>query len=95
MKYYIAAIISFIALLFYSLPWSYGATHGALGFYIIAFLWFMVLGWIVLIVQLYFFVLLRKRNNPKWKHHLIGSSLIGLSYIGFLWGLSNGYIVTV
>jgi len=95
MKNYIGASIFIIALLVYSLPWYFGEPYAVLGLYGIALVWFLVVGWLVLVYQLYSFVVLKKRNNPTWKHHLIASFIIIVSYIGYIWGISNGYMLRV
>lgn len=94
MKYYIAAIFSNIALLLYSLPWTYGANHTTLGFYLIAFFWF-IFAWIILLVQIIFCIKLKIAKDINWKHHLLASCLIVISYVGLLIGILNDYMVTV
>lgn len=92
--YYIAGVFSVFALGFYSLPWTYGATHTALGFYIIAFFWFMF-AWLPLIFHLVLGITEKVRKNKNWKHHIITSGLIVISYILLFIAMSNGYMVTV
>jgi hypothetical protein len=93
-KYYIVGIFSIIALLFYSFPWTLGTSRASLGFYIISFFWFMF-AWMFLVIQLFFGIYDKIKNNKNWKHHLIASSLIIISYIVFFIMLSKGYSVTV
>ena len=92
-KYYIIGILSNVALLFYSLPWTYGASRTVLGFYLIAFAWF-VLAWLPLLIHLFLGIAYKINKNPVWKHHLIAAGLIAMSYAGFLLGMCNGYVVT-
>jgi hypothetical protein len=92
-RIYFVAVLSIIALLFYFLPWIVDA-HTALGFYILAFLWFMFV-WIPLLIHIILFVKLKIAKNIKSKHHLIASILILIIYGILFIGVSNNYVLTV
>lgn len=93
-KYYISGIFSVIALVFYSLPWTYGATHSALGFYIISFLWFLF-AWILMLLHLILGIYNLEYKNNNWKHHITAFGVLIISYIILFIAISNGYMVTV
>jgi FtsH-binding integral membrane protein len=91
--YYLAPVLSIIALLAYFSPW-YGDAHECLGFYILAFLWFLV-AWAAILVHLIFMALCIRKHDKNWRHHLIAVFIVSSSYIGLFIGLVNNYIVTV
>lgn len=93
-KIYITGIFSIFALILYSLPWIYDDAHKALGFYILSFLWFMV-AWMIIFLHLIFIVKSKKAKNNKWKHHLLSSVLIVISYVGLFILIINGFMLTV
>lgn len=93
-KYYIVAVFSNIALLFYFLPWLYSANGAALEFYIIPLAWFTC-AWVLLLVHVFFCIISKIENNANWVHHLVASIFIMLSYIGVFIGISQGFMVTV
>lgn len=93
MKYYTAAISSYIALFFLFLPWIFNTDTILSMLYSLAFFWFLF-AWLILLVHIISVVVLIIRRNSNWIHHFIASVLIIISYIGLLWGTSNGYIMT-
>jgi len=93
-KYYISGLFSILAVLFYTLPWSYAANRTALGFYIFAIFWFLI-AWIVMLIQVIVGLVKREKNNPSWKHILYSAALIAISYAGIIILYQNDYIVTV
>lgn len=92
-RIYVTAILSTIALLFYFSPWIIDP-HSALGFYLVAFLWFLF-AWIILIIHIILFVKLRIAKNRKAKHHLLAFVLILVSYCILFIGVFNNYVLTV
>ncbi|RKD33741.1 hypothetical protein [Thermohalobacter berrensis] len=93
LKYYITALMSSIALLFYFFPWIYDM-HKGLDFWEISLSWFMY-AWILLPIHIFFSIRLKLRNNSNWKHHLISAILILITYIILYIAIYIGIIVHV
>jgi hypothetical protein len=91
---YKSSIISVLALIAYFSPWWYGAIHTCLGFYILAFLWFLI-AWIIFLIQMLKFIKLKKNNDASWKYSLSNSIIILISYVVLFLGWMNNLIVTV
>jgi hypothetical protein len=92
-RYYIAPVISIIALVAYFSPW-YGDPHKCLAFYIFAVLWFFV-AWFAIPFNFTCMILCLRKHDKSWKHHLIAATLIIICYIGLFIGIANSFIVTV
>lgn len=87
-------IISVICSLFYFLPWIIEPRAG-LGFYIIAFLWFL-LAWIPMFLHIAVGVRSRIRNHLVLSNrHFFSALTIFVSYVIVMAGILNGYTVSV
>jgi len=94
MKIKFLSILSLVLSLFYYLPWIGETSHWKLGPYVIACLWFLF-AWAIMLFYFY-------HSYKKRKLNLVESSLfrnsgiaILVSYLIFLTGAVNGFVVTV
>jgi len=97
MKYikpYWGAVVSVIALFCYFSPWVTDHPREALGIYLLAFFWFFLVGWVVLLVNLVFMGVSLKRRDAFWKQYGISSLIIVLCYIGVWIGVVKGFFMT-
>jgi hypothetical protein len=94
-KTYWGAALSLTAVAGYFSPWYAADAHAALGFYVLAFLWFLLPGWVELAINLVAVGRKLKRKEPEWKHPASAACITALCYAAVWTGIFNGYMVTV
>ena len=94
-KHYSGAALSLLSVAAWFSPWYAADAHAALGFYILAFLWFLLGAWLSAAICIAMAIRLRKRNGKAWKHPAIAAGFTAVCYAAVWAGLLNGYMVTV
>jgi len=94
-KHYWGAALSMLGVAAWFSPWYAADVHAALGFYILAFLWFLLGAWLPLAICIAMAIRRRKRNDAAWKHPAIAAGITALCCATVWAGLLNGYMVTV